>query len=741
MIAREPLIFSPSILIAGTVRCAEAQLHERHVHRRRELGDLVRDLLALQRGLDRGAGVRAIDDIQANVHGADATAVPRARSHRRAQPGEQAAEHGRHLVARGLLVGGAGDVEDRLVDAPSSTWASGRRRALGDLAGLHRRGEHGLGQAHAVAPADLAPALPAEHRRRVDQARSAASSGVDGRGEHRVDADLQRRERAAPRLRGDACADRLQQFLLDRLEDGGEEAFLAVEVVVQRAARDAGGAHDLLGPDRRVAVAANSGRAAATSAARVVSRRSAWVRVAGSWVIVTLQTYRVYVCCVQSVRKSTHDRRRIGDPRANAHHTETLDLSAGPIVVRDTGGDGEPVLLVHGLFVDGRLWDAIVPLLAAAGLRVVIPDLPLGAHKTPMRADAPLAPADIAGLARRDRRGAGPRRRDARRQRLGRRDQPARRRKAPAVARAARAHAMRPVRELPADGLQAADPAQPPRAAGCCTRRCSRCASARVRHSPLFAGWLTKRGVDDALLADLIAPYLGDAAIRRDADKFMAGVDTGQLVRAAAALRSAAPALVMWAAEDRFFKQRFAERLAAEIPGARIERIDDSYAFTPIDQPERTAELIVDFVRATPARGARLRPAPARAPDAARAGGRRVAHATARARRLRHLMLLVVDVGNTQTHFGTFRERRARRALALRDGARLDGRRARRRAAQPARAARGDVRRPAGVDRLQHRAAARAGVGLDGRALPRARDARRRAGTEDRDADPHRQPA
>ena len=90
-------------------------------------------------------------------------------------------------------------------------------------------------------------------------------------------------------------------------------------------------------------------------------------------------------------------------------------------------------------------------------------------------------------------------------------------------------------------------------------------------------------------------------------------------------------------------------------------------------------------------------------------------------------MLLVVDVGNTQTHFGAFPRGRARRTLALRDGAQLDRRPARRRAAQPARAARRDVRGPACLDRLQHRPAARAGVALDGRALSAPRHARGRA--------------
>ena len=83
----------------------------------------------------------------------------------------------------------------------------------------------------------------------------------------------------------------------------------------------------------------------------------------------------------------------------------------------------------------------------------------------------------------------------------------------------------------------------------------------------------------------------------------------------------------------------------------------------------------------------------------------------------------------------------AGRALALRHRARVDRRRARRRAAQPARAARPRLRRPRRLDRLLDRAAAAPGVDGDGRALPRPRDARRRPGPADRDADPHRQPA
>ena len=56
--------------------------------------------------------------------------------------------------------------------------------------------------------------------------------------------------------------------------------------------------------------------------------------------------------------------------------------------------------------------------------------------------------------------------------------------------------------------------------------------------------------------------------------------------------------MLAWATEDRFFKPKFAERLAADIPGSRLEWIDDARTFVSEDQPERLAELIADFAQA-----------------------------------------------------------------------------------------------------------------------------------------------
>src|SRR5947207_994813 len=53
---------------------------------------------------------------------------------------------------------------------------------------------------------------------------------------------------------------------------------------------------------------------------------------------------------------------------------------------------------------------------------------------------------------------------------------------------------------------------------------------------------------------------------------------------------------IAWAPEDSFFKLRYAERLAAEIPNARLVRIEDSRTFVSEDQPEQLAEEIAAFV-------------------------------------------------------------------------------------------------------------------------------------------------
>lgn len=67
-----------------------------------------------------------------------------------------------------------------------------------------------------------------------------------------------------------------------------------------------------------------------------------------------------------------------------------VELSAGTIEYEDTGGSGPVVVLLHGLAMDSSLWRHVVRELRTDH-RCVVPTLPLGGHRRPMRPDADLS--------------------------------------------------------------------------------------------------------------------------------------------------------------------------------------------------------------------------------------------------------------------------------------------------------------------------------------------------------------
>ncbi|MBM3667173.1 MAG: alpha/beta fold hydrolase [Actinobacteria bacterium] len=75
---------------------------------------------------------------------------------------------------------------------------------------------------------------------------------------------------------------------------------------------------------------------------------------------------------------------------------DEVHLPQGTIDCRDTGS-GEPLVFVHGLLVNNRLWEPVAARLQR-DFRCIAPDLPLGCHKRPMNADADLSPNGIARL-------------------------------------------------------------------------------------------------------------------------------------------------------------------------------------------------------------------------------------------------------------------------------------------------------------------------------------------------------
>lgn len=280
----------------------------------------------------------------------------------------------------------------------------------------------------------------------------------------------------------------------------------------------------------------------------------------------------------------------------SAQGTRTIELPQGTLALHDSGS-GEPLLFVHGLLVDGRLWRKVVPRLEGE-FRCLVPDLPLGSHRIPMRADADLTPPGLARvlvdlvealdldrvtLVGNDTGGAI--------SQIAAADHPAR------------------VARLVLTPCDAFDNFLPPafrplqyaaRVPGGLTAALQSMRVAPVRRLPFAFGWLIKHDPDDRLLGEWVRPFLSDGAIRRDTIKVLKGISPRYTNEAAERLRSFdRPTMLAWAREDRFFKASYAERLAQTIPGARLEWIEDSYTFVPEDQPARLAELLRDFLGST----------------------------------------------------------------------------------------------------------------------------------------------
>jgi pimeloyl-ACP methyl ester carboxylesterase len=269
-------------------------------------------------------------------------------------------------------------------------------------------------------------------------------------------------------------------------------------------------------------------------------------------------------------------------------------LPQGTIHYREAG-EGPPIVFVHGLLVDGRLWRKVTPLLEDR-FRCIVPDLPLGSHRTPMNPDADLSPPGLARivagflealdledvvLVANDTGGA--------------------------ISQITAANHPERIGRLILTNCDAFENFLPPAFRG--LQWAARVPPilngvmqgmrfAPMRRLPNAYGWLIKHDFDDAPTREWVEPFLTNRAVRRDTAKVLRGIDPRYTIEAAEKLRTFdRPALLAWAVEDRFFKLPFAERLAATIQGATLERIEDSYTFVSEDQPERLAELIADFAR------------------------------------------------------------------------------------------------------------------------------------------------
>jgi pimeloyl-ACP methyl ester carboxylesterase len=265
-------------------------------------------------------------------------------------------------------------------------------------------------------------------------------------------------------------------------------------------------------------------------------------------------------------------------------------LPAGTIRYREAG-EGKPVVFVHGYLVDGRLWDGVVESLADR-CRCIAPDWPIGAQQIAMNPDADLTPYGIAAtiasflealdlndvtIVGNDSGGAMSQvlvtRHPERIGRLVLTNCDTHENFPPGIFKA-----MPPIAALPGGMAMLAAPFR----IG---------ALARAAFKPF-----SKKPIPPDLVASWMQPALHDPAVKHDAKKVTAGMNKRYTLEAAQKLRdSKLPILLTWAPGDKFFPIKYAKRLAADTPNARIVEIPDAATFVPLDQPQRLADEIAAF--------------------------------------------------------------------------------------------------------------------------------------------------
>ena len=269
-------------------------------------------------------------------------------------------------------------------------------------------------------------------------------------------------------------------------------------------------------------------------------------------------------------------------------------IPQGTIRYREQG-TGEPVVLVHGLLNNGLLWREVADELAK-DFRVISPDWPLGSQEIPMKEGTDLSPPGLAAIV-----AAFLEARDLRDVTLVGNDTGG------AICQLVVVNHPERVGRLVLTPCDAYDNFLPPmfrplqlaaRVPGAVWLIAQSLRPRPARRLPFAFGWLSKRPLARDVSDAFLAPVLHDRKIRREVAAVLRGISPRHTEEAARRFGEfGKPVLLAWAPEDRFFKLRYAERLAEAFPNARLELIEDSYTYVPVDQPQRTAELIAAFAR------------------------------------------------------------------------------------------------------------------------------------------------
>ena len=273
---------------------------------------------------------------------------------------------------------------------------------------------------------------------------------------------------------------------------------------------------------------------------------------------------------------------------------KSVDVTAGPIEYREEGDpSGPPVVLLHGLLMNDAQWNLALPLLPS-GFRYLLPILPMGGHRIPMREDADLTMpgmvdmvadfldaldlADVT-LVVTDWGGA-----------LFLTDVGRDKRVARLVI-------------CPSEAFDNFPPGFPGKVAWLASRNTLTVSLAMrqlkidwLRRQWLIFGQMAKKPVPQDIVDEWMAAGLADRRIRRDLVKYSrTKFDKADLIRATNRLADFdGDVLVLWS-RNPVMPDDHAMRLA-ELTGGTLRYVDDANVLIMLDQPEQTAREIGAFL-------------------------------------------------------------------------------------------------------------------------------------------------
>ena len=249
-----------------------------------------------------------------------------------------------------------------------------------------------------------------------------------------------------------------------------------------------------------------------------------------------------------------------------------------------------PVLFVHGILVDHRLWLTVAEELARRGFRCILPDWPLGSHPIPVDDGADLSPRGVATMIR-------------------------------DLIVALDLADVTLVGSDTGGGLcQLTIDAYPDHVGRVVLTNCdafdkfppfpfdvvfallrgpmsikilfATMGLTALRHSPLGFG-LLMRDPDPALTASWLRPCRTDVRVCRNLATLLRHVGATDLTDVAARLpRFTKPVTLVWGQADRCFTPSLGRRLAEQFPGSTLIEVPDAKTFVALDDPAAVTDAI-----------------------------------------------------------------------------------------------------------------------------------------------------